>query len=134
HFQYYCEIILMVKLPSIHIGKLSLLLAILVWLALLFVDLVRLFGIINEMESGISDEITWILEILFFFTLYGFYNYSIGKNIQSGFLNLLWRAASTGIFASGIALATEFLYISMADSKLASEPLLKNFFYHLICA
>ncbi len=121
----------MVKLPSIHIGKLSLLLAILVWLALLFVDLVRLFGIINEMESGISDEITWILEILFFFTLYGFYNYSIGKNIQSDFLNLLWRAASTGIFASGIALATEFLYISMGDSKLASEPFLKNFFYHL---
>jgi hypothetical protein len=57
----------MVKLPSIHIGKLSLLLSILVWLALLFVDLVRLFGMINDIDSGISDEITWILEILFFF-------------------------------------------------------------------
>lgn len=121
----------MVKLPTIHIGKLSLLLAILVWLALLFVDLVRLFGIINEMDSGISDEMTWILEILFFATLYGFYSYSIGKNIQSDFLNLLWRAASTGIFASGVALMTELLYLSMGDSKLASEPFLKNFFYHL---
>lgn len=121
----------MVKLPSIHIGKLSLLLAILVWLALLFVDLVRLFGMINEIESGISDEITWILEILFFFTLYGFYNYSVGKNIQSDFLNLLWRAASTGIFATGMALITELFYISMGDSKLATEPFLKNFFYHV---
>lgn len=121
----------MVKLPSIHIGKLSVLLAILVWLALLFVDLVRLFGIINEMDSGISDEITWILEILFFFTLYGFYNYSVGKNIQGDFVNLLWRAASTGIFATGIALITELFYISMGDSKLATEPFLKNFFYHV---
>lgn len=121
----------MVKLPSIHIGKLSLLLSILVWLALLFVDLVRLFGMINEIDSGISDEITWILEILFFFTLYGFYSYSIGKNIQSDFLNLLWRAASTGIFATGVALITELFYISMGDSKLATEPFLKNFFYHV---
>lgn len=121
----------MVKLPSIHIGKLSLLLAILVWLALLFVDLVRLFGMINEINSGISDEITWILEILFFFTLYGFYSYSIGKNIQSDFLNLLWRAASTGIFASGVALIIELFYLSLGDSKLASELFLKNFFYHV---
>ncbi|MFN3999724.1 GAF domain-containing SpoIIE family protein phosphatase [Algoriphagus sp.] len=121
----------MIKLPSIHIGKLSLLLAILVWLALLFVDLVRLFGMINEINSGISDEITWILEILFFFTLYGFYSYTIGKNIQSDFLNLLWRAASTGIFASGAALLMELFYLSLGDSKLASEPFLKNFFYHV---
>ena len=121
----------MIKLPSIHIGKLSLLLAILVWLALLFVDLVRLFGMINEINSGISDEITWILEILFFFTLYGFYSYSIGKNIQSDFLNLLWRGASTGIFATGVSLLIELLYFSLGDSKLGSEPFLKNFFYHI---
>lgn len=121
----------MVKLPSIHIGKLSLLLAILVWLALLFVDLVRLFGLINEINSGISDEITWILEILFFFTVYAFYSYSIGKNVQSDFLNLLWRAASTGIFASVTALLIELFYFSLGDSKLASEPFLKNFFYHV---
>lgn len=121
----------MIKLPSIHIGKLSLLLAILVWLALLFVDLVRLFGMINEIDSGISDEITWILEILFFFTLYGFYSYSIEKNIQSDFLNLLWRAASTGIFASGVALLIELFYMSLGDSTLASELFLKNFFYHV---
>jgi phosphoserine phosphatase RsbU/P len=121
----------MVKLPAIHIGKLSLLLAILVWLALLFVDLVRLFGMINDMDSGISDEITWILEILFFFTLYGFYSYTIGKNIQSDFLNLQWRAASTGVFASAAALLIELFYLSLGDSKLASEPFLKNFFYHV---
>lgn len=121
----------MVKLPTVHIGKLSLLLSILVWLALLFVDLVRLFGNMNQIDSGISDEITWILEILFFFTLYGFYSYSIGKNIQNDFLSLIWRAASTGIFATGAALIIELFYYSIGDSSLASEPFLKNFFYHV---
>lgn len=60
-----CKLFQMVKLPTIHIGKLSLLLSILVWLSLLFVDLVRLFGIVNDLDSGIPEEITWILEIIF---------------------------------------------------------------------
>ena len=121
----------MLKLPQIHIGKLSLLLSILVWLALLFVDLVRLFGLLNELDSGIAPEITWILEILFFFTLYGFYSYSISKNSQNDFLNLIWRAASTGIFAATVALLIDGLYFLFGESKLASEPFLKNFFYHI---
>jgi len=121
----------MVKLPSIHIGKLSLLLAILVWLSLLFVDLVRIFGMINELDSGISEEITWILEILFFFTLYAFYNFSIGKISQGDFLNLIWRGASTGLFASGVGLVIELFYFSLGESKIGSEPFLQNFFYHV---
>jgi phosphoserine phosphatase RsbU/P len=121
----------MAKLPQVHIGKLTLMLAVLVWLALLFVDLVRIFGIINQLDSGISEEITWILEILFFFTLYAFYRYSIEKNTQSDFLNLIWRASSTGLIASGIGLLTELIYSSLGESKIASEPFLQNFFYHV---
>ena len=121
----------MFKLPTIHIGKLSMLLSILVWLALLFVDLVRIFGILNALESGISSEITWILEILFFFTLYFFYSHSIEKNKQKDFLSLIWRAASTGIFATVVALLIELFYYSLGESKLGDEPFLKNFFYHV---
>ncbi len=124
----------MVKLPSIHIGKLSLLLSILVWLSLLFVDLVRLFGIINDLDSGISEEITWILEIIFFFTLYGIYTYSINANSQNDFLNLIWRAATTGIFAAGVALFVDIFYFLVGDSRLGSELFLRNFFYHVIFA
>lgn len=121
----------MVKLPPIHIGKLSLLLSILVWLSLLFVDLVRLFGMVNDLDSGISEEITWILEIVFFFTLYGFYSYSISANSQNDFLNLIWRAASTGIFAASVGLLIDGFYFLVGDSRLGSELFLKNFFYHI---
>jgi serine phosphatase RsbU (regulator of sigma subunit) len=121
----------MIKLPPIHIGKLSMLLAILVWLALLFVDLVRLFGIINSIDSGIAAEFTLILEILFFLSVYSFYNYSITKNAQNDFLNLIWRAASTGIFSVGFFLLIRLLYLLLGDSKLGQEPFLLNFFYHV---
>ncbi len=121
----------MIKLPSIHIGKLSMLLAILVWLSLLFVDLVRLFGILNELESGIAQEFTWILEILFFLTVYFFYNYSINKNSQTDFLNLIWRAASTGIVAVIVSIMINLFYSLLGDSNLINEPFLRNFFYHV---
>jgi serine phosphatase RsbU (regulator of sigma subunit) len=121
----------MIKLPSIHLGKLSLLLAIFVWLALLFVDLVRLFAIINEMESGIPIEFTWVLEILFFLMVYLFYSYSISKNTDSEFINLIWRAASTGIFAIGVSALIFLFYGSISENRLAQEPFLRNFFYHI---
>ncbi len=121
----------MFKALKVNSGRLSVLLAILVWLALLFVDLVRVFGMVNELESGIREEFTWVLEILFFISVYSFYNYSINKGNQVNFLGLTWRAASTGIFASGFALLVSLFYTSLGDGKLANEPFLKNFFYHV---
>ncbi len=121
----------MIKLPKFNIGKLTLLLAILVWLALLFVDLVRLFAILNEMESGISIEFTWILEILFFLMVYLFYSYSISKNSNNEFVSLIWRAASTGIFAVGVAGLIFLFYGSISESRLSQEPFLRNLFYHI---
>jgi len=121
----------MIKLPPIHIGKLSLLLAILVWLGLLFVNLVRLIGSLNQMDSGIAIEFTWILQTLFYLTVYGFYNYSITKNTQSDFLNLIWRGASTGIFVVAIYLLIDLFIGSLGESKLATDPFLETFFYHV---
>ncbi|MEP1088718.1 MAG: SpoIIE family protein phosphatase [Algoriphagus sp.] len=121
----------MIKLPPIHIGKLSLLLAILVWLALLFVNLVRLVGLLNQMDSGFAIEFSWILQILFFITVYGFYNYSITKNSQGDFLNLIWRGASTGLFAVATFLIMDLFISSLGESKLARDPFLHVFFYHI---
>ena len=60
----------MIKNSALPLGRISLFLAILVWLALLLVDLVRIFGMINNLDSGVSEEVTWILEILFFIFIY----------------------------------------------------------------
>lgn len=64
----------MVKLPQIQRGKIYILLAVLSWMGLLLVNLIRVFGEINQMEGVISKEITWVLEILF---LYGYTSISM---------------------------------------------------------
>ncbi|KPQ13997.1 MAG: sigma-B regulation protein RsbU [Algoriphagus marincola HL-49] len=121
----------MIKLPSVHIGRLSLLLSILIWLSLLFVDLVRLFGEINDLNSGIAPAVTWTLEILFFLSVYLFYTQNFQQNANNEFLNLIWRSSSTGIFASAAFLIIQLFYLFLGDSNLAEEPFLKNFFYHV---
>lgn len=121
----------MFKLQIPNIGKISVLVAILSWLALLFVDITRIFGELNQIESGVAPEISYILEISFFIMVYLFYSYSIAKNEKNEFLNLIWRGASTGILALAISLLVRGFYMALGDSRLSEDPLLRNFFYHV---
>ncbi len=121
----------MIKTSSLPLGRISLLLAILVWLALVLVDLVRIFGMINNLDSGISEEVTWILEILFFFFLYLVYRHVFWKNRAADFLTLIWRGVSTGLFAASAGLLTELIYLAFGESKIGTDPFLTNIFYHI---
>lgn len=121
----------MIKTLSLPLGRISLLLAILVWLALVLVDLVRIFGMINNLDSGISEEVTWVLEILFFFFVYLVYRHIFWKNRAANFLTLIWRGVSTGLFAAGAGLLTELIYLAFGESKIGTDPFLNNIFYHI---
>ena len=121
----------MIKTNAIPIGKISLLLAILIWLALLLVDLIRIFGVINNLDSGISEEVTCGLEILFFFFTYFLYRHVFWKSKQVDFVTLLWRGASTGLFAAIAGLLTELIFFALGDSKIGKDPFLQTIFYHL---
>lgn len=121
----------MFKIFHLNIGKISLLVAILTWLSLLFVNLTRLFGTLNQMDTGVSGEVTWILQIIFFIMVYLFYNHNINRHEDPGFLNNIWKGTSTGLFAVGVAILTDFFYYLLGNSRLSEDPLLRNFFYHI---
>ena len=121
----------MFRFPNINIGKIVLLVSILTWLALLFVDLLRLFGTINQMNLGIAPEITWSLEIIFFILIYIFYSKSLAQSEHSNFIQLIWRAASIGLIAIGAGLLIQFFYYILNNTRLSKDPLLANFFYHV---
>ena len=118
----------MIKTSTLPLGRISLLLAIIVWLALVLVDLVRIFGMINNLDSGISEEVTWILEILFFIFVYLVYRRIFWKTRQSDFLTLIWRGVSNGLFAAAAGLLTELIYLALGESKIGTDPFLKNVF------
>lgn len=121
----------MIKLPKIHTGKLSLISAVLIWLALLFVDITRIFGELNQLGTGILPEYSYILEILFFIMVYVFYDHTINSNKNTEFLELIWRGASTGLLALTVSLIIRGLYFILGDGRLSVDPLLRNFFYHI---
>lgn len=124
----------MVKIPNIQTSKITVLLAALSWLALLFVDLIRIFGDINQMNAGIAPEVTWILEIIFFILVYIYFNDVINRSENNNFLDLIWRAASTGLIASGVSLLIMMFYNVLEGGRLYTDPLLRNFFYHVTFA
>lgn len=121
----------MIKLDTLNIGKVTGLLAILVWISLLLTDLMRLFGEINQIHTAVAPEISWSLEIIFFILLYIFYNNAINKSGNYNFIDLIWKSASTGLIASGVSFMIYIFYILLDDSPLSGDPLLKNFFYHV---
>ncbi|GGZ23086.1 hypothetical protein GCM10007049_14950 [Echinicola pacifica] len=121
----------MLKFPNINIGKIILLVTILTWLGLLFVDLLRLFGTVNRMQLGIANEITWTLEIIFFILVYLFCNRSIERSENSDFIHFIWRAASTGLIVIAAAIVIRLFYLVLDDTRLSTDPLLANFFYHI---
>lgn len=121
----------MFNLNKLHIGKITALMAILVWLSLLFIDLTRLFGELNHLHTAIAPEISWSLEITFFLLLYIFYNNAINKLGHYHFIDLIWRSASTGLIVSGVSFIIYLFYILLGDSRLSKDPLLLNFFYHV---
>lgn len=124
----------MFNLPRLNIGKVSLLLAILTWLALLFVDITRIFQFVNGMEPSMAPEISYTLEILFFILVYIFYNHALQQHENTDFLNMIWRGASTGLLAMIVTFGVNMFYKMLGQTRLAQDPLLSNFFYHVIFA
>ncbi|WP_317047729.1 GAF domain-containing SpoIIE family protein phosphatase [Pleomorphovibrio marinus] len=95
-------------------------------------DSLRIFGEVNQLDVGISPQLTNILEIIFFIIVYVFFNDNINKKQNNRFLNLIWRAASTGLVASAFFVASYlFREVLMADTKLAEDEQLKNLSYHI---
>lgn len=121
----------MINLKKLHIGKISALMAILVWLSLLFTDLTRLFGELNHIHTAIAPEVSWSLEIIFFIFLYIFYNNAVNKLGNYHFIDLIWKSASTGLMATGVSFLIWIFYNMLGDSRLSKDPLLLNFFYHV---
>jgi len=121
----------MLNFNNINIGKITALVAILAWLSLLFTDLTRLFGELNQIHTAIAPELSWALEIIFFILIYIFYNNAINKTGNYNFIGLIWKAASTALVAAGVSGLIIFFYFLLQDSKLSKDPLLLNFFYHV---
>ncbi|MFA0962027.1 GAF domain-containing SpoIIE family protein phosphatase [Roseivirga sp. BDSF3-8] len=118
-------------LSARHIRRISLLLAVTSWLGLLITGLFSQFSAINNIDSGINKSLPIILLDLFIVLLFIYYRFRIGKAESVNFIDLLWRVFVTGLVATVVSLFIQFFFFMMGNSKLASNALLIDFFYHI---
>lgn len=111
--------------------KLSVVLGIVCWISLLVIDLILLFGGINNIDPAIPDYIPHLILSAFFVILFVFYKYSIGKAESVNFVDLLWRVFVVGLLTSLTSLAIRFFIFALSGTKLTQNPLLISFFYHV---
>jgi hypothetical protein len=111
--------------------RLSILLGIVSWVTLLIIDLIFLFGSINNIITGISPEIPRLLLNLFFVFVFLFYKFKIGKADSVNFIDLLWRVFVTGLLTVIVSLIISLFFYLVSSSELGENTLLINFFYHI---
>jgi serine phosphatase RsbU (regulator of sigma subunit) len=111
--------------------RLSLLFAILSWLALITADLFLLFAQINRANAGITKEVPYLFLALFILFTFFYFRLKIQKAESINFIDLLWRVFSTGLIVSLVQLSIGLFFYLLSNSKLLQNDLAVNFFYHI---
>jgi sigma-B regulation protein RsbU (phosphoserine phosphatase) len=118
--------------------RLSTIVAILSWVALVFTDLSIVFSSKNSLDPNVGSEAPAIFLSLFSFSLFIFYKYKIEKAESINFVDLLWKVFVTGLVATIVSLFFRLILNLLGDTKLAQNVVFLDFIYlinlGLICA
>jgi len=112
--------------------RLSVIFAILFWLLLTLIDMLQLFSTKNNIVFGVPTFTGQLFMALFALSLIVYYRYNIEKAESVNFVDLLWRVFVTGLLVTIISLGIEFIFTLFGSNKFGSNPLVINFFYHII--
>jgi len=109
------------------ITRVSLTVAILSWVALVFADLTLLFSRSNQVTTGLGEELPFIIRSLYFVSLFFFFKYRIEKAETVNFVDLLWRVFVTGLLTTIFSLSLKSL--DLLIGKLGENIFVINLFY-----
>ena len=107
--------------------------AIFSWIAMTMLDINRLIGQLNGIESSeIPGDIATICFIVF---VLFFYKLEIGsKELRNDFVNLFWKSFITSSGALLVLLLIRLFYVVMGGTNLATNVIVENFLYHVVIA
>ena len=109
------------------LSRISLTLALLSWLALVFADLTLLFTRSNQIPSGFAEESPYILRSLYFVSLFFFFRYRIKRTEEVNFVDLLWRVFVTGLLTTIFSLSLKSFDLLIGN--LSQNMYVVNLFY-----
>jgi len=101
------------------------------WLALLITDLLVLFSNTHNINSGIPDEVRFLLLDAFFLSLFFYYNNTTGAAERINFIDLLWRVFVMGLLTAIVFLIINTFQLLLYGSRLEHDIYLNVIFYHI---
>jgi len=108
--------------------RLSLVLAVLLWLIGTLIDILQLLAVRSEVDLGISPIVIQLIECIFLIFVMVYFRYRV-KSVESGnFIDLLWRVFATGLITTIISLVIVLFYSSISGTPLAENQFVKVFF------
>ena len=114
-----------------NVVRLAFSLGIATWLSLLASDLIALFGLRNDVYSGLLDEVHTLLMGLFFVAVFFYYRAITSRAERFNFIDLLWRVFATGLLATIVSLTIRLFYSLLGPGPLSDNIFLFSFFFHI---
>ncbi|MBN8578954.1 MAG: SpoIIE family protein phosphatase [Cyclobacteriaceae bacterium] len=105
--------------------------SILAWLVLVFSDITVLYSQIRQLPPGVPRWLPSLMLDLFIVCLFYYYRYRIEKDESLSFTDLLWKVFATGLIATVVSLVFRLGEYLLGTTKLASDPLFKDFIYQI---
>ena len=109
--------------------RISTLVAILSWVALIFTDLSVIFSTASGIDASVDSEVPKILLSLFSFSVFLYYKFKIEKAESINFVDLLWKVFVTGLVVTIISLFFRLILNLLGNTKLAENVVFLDFLY-----
>lgn len=107
--------------------RLSMVLALLIWLIVSLIDVLQLLAVRSGVDLGISRELPILLYDFFYVFIIIYYRLRIKEEDGGNFVDLLWRVFATGLVTTIISLGFKLFYSSIGDSALGQNEFLRIF-------
>lgn len=105
----------------------SLVVGVLLWLVKTLLEGLFIFAESSDVNLGISDYTTVLLESFFFISFIIYYRLRIQRAESSNFVDLIWRVFAIGLVTTITALVIDLFNGQIAGSKLGEDPYLARF-------
>lgn len=111
--------------------RLSLTLAVLLWLIIMLIDFLGILADRSQVDLGIAPYLPTLFLNLFYIFVLIYYRFRVTKVESANFVDMLWRVFATGLVTVVISLIFRLFNNEIGGTTLAENPFLSSAFYNI---
>jgi phosphoserine phosphatase RsbU/P len=110
--------------------KISVILSVISWLLFVIFSELVVFADLHKISNDYA-HFPKIFYVIFFLSLYLFFQTSVRKGEQINIADLLWRVFATGLITTGISLALQFITSLLSGNKFINSDYFESLFFNI---